>query len=220
VLGIVYQNTRPYGPEQNAKQEVLWAQVEGRLLAMLEGERELSLSLLNEATQAWVEQEYNRSVHAETRQTPLQRFLDGPDVSRPSPSSDALRQAFRRPATRTQRQSDGTISVEGIRFEVPARYRPLKRVHVRYAEWDLSTVDLCDERTGAVLCALFPLDKAKNSDAKRRALPREARPTEPTPEPRGIAPLLRKLMADYAATGLPPAYLAHDDERALSGDDT
>jgi putative transposase len=32
-------------------------------------------------------------------------------------------------------------------------------------------------------------------------------------KPPGIAPLLRALMADYAATGLPPAYLPkHDDE--------
>mgnify|MGYP001580039608 CR=1 FL=1 len=26
----------------------------------------------------------------------------------------------------------------------------------------------------------------------------------------GIAPLLRQLMAEYAATGLPPAYVPHD----------
>jgi hypothetical protein len=33
--------------------------------------------------------------------------------------------------------------------------------------------------------------------------------SEPTQtQPSAVAPLLRKLMADYAATGLPPAYLA------------
>ena len=30
---------------------------------------------------------------------------------------------------------------------------------------------------------------------------------DPEPAPSGIAPLLRELMNDYAATGLPPAYL-------------
>ncbi|MGH8316014.1 MAG: DDE-type integrase/transposase/recombinase, partial [Steroidobacterales bacterium] len=54
-LGILHHTTLPYSPEQNAKQEVFWAQVEGRLMAMLEGEPEVTLSLLNEATQAWVE---------------------------------------------------------------------------------------------------------------------------------------------------------------------
>jgi hypothetical protein len=32
----------------------------------------------------------------------------------------------------------------------------------------------------------------------------------PSPGEPGIAPLLKKLMADYAATGLPPAYLPKD----------
>ena len=38
---------------QNAKQESFWGRVEGRLMAMLEGEQTLTLELLNEATQAW-----------------------------------------------------------------------------------------------------------------------------------------------------------------------
>jgi hypothetical protein len=32
----------------------------------------------------------------------------------------------------------------------------------------------------------------------------------PTPAPSGIAPHLRALMADYAATGLPPAFVTKD----------
>ena len=51
-LGIVHETTLPYSPYQNGKQEVFFAQVEGRLIAMLEGVPELSLSLLNEATQS------------------------------------------------------------------------------------------------------------------------------------------------------------------------
>jgi putative transposase len=52
-LGILGLTTLPYSPQQNAKQEVFWAQVEGRLLPMLEGVPDLTLDLLNEATQAW-----------------------------------------------------------------------------------------------------------------------------------------------------------------------
>ena len=51
-LSIVHEPTLPYSPYQNGKQEVLWGQVEGRLLAMLEGESELTLKLLNDATTA------------------------------------------------------------------------------------------------------------------------------------------------------------------------
>src|SRR3972149_4764205 len=63
-LGIVHHTTLPYSPYQNAKQEVFWAQLEGRLVAMLEGVRDLTLPFLNEATQAWVEMEHNRTVHS------------------------------------------------------------------------------------------------------------------------------------------------------------
>jgi len=52
-LGVVHQTTLPYSPYRNAKQESFWGRVEGRLMAMLEGEQALALELLNEATQAW-----------------------------------------------------------------------------------------------------------------------------------------------------------------------
>jgi len=74
-LGIVHEKTLPYSAYQNGKQEVFWAQVEGRLLAMLEGCRDLSLAQLNEATLAWIELEYNRKVHSEIGTTPLARWL-------------------------------------------------------------------------------------------------------------------------------------------------
>lgn len=209
-LGIVNFNTRPRTPEQNGKQESFWGPIEGRLLAMLEGVEGLTLSLLNQATQAWIEQEYHRSVHSELKETPLERYLRGPDVGRPSPSSEELRRAFRIELTRTQRKSDGTVTACGVRFEVPSAYRTLKLLRLRVARWDLSHVDLVDPRTGAHLATLLPLDKAKNADRVRRALPQPA-PTSPAPRRSGIAPHLKALMAEYAATGLPPAYLALDN---------
>jgi putative transposase len=210
-LGIVHETTLPYSAYQNAKQEVFWARVEGRLMAMLEGVEPLRLELLNTATQAWVEQEYQRSVHGEIKTSPLARYLAGPDVGRESPDSASLRRAFRMPVTRRQRISDGTVSLDGQRFEIPARYRHLERVHLRYARWDLASVDLVDAQRGTLLCALYPLDKAAHANSARRPL--EALQPNPTPMPAtSMAPLLKKLMADYAATGLPPAYLpTHPD---------
>lgn len=205
-LSILHHTILPGSPEQNAKLENFWAQIEGRLMAMLEGEKELTLELLNRATLAWLELEYNRKLHSEIGATPVERFLAGPDVLRPCPSSDELRRAFRRQELRTQRRSDGTLTVGGVRYEIPSRYRTLLRPTVRWASWDLSSVDLVDARTGVVLTTLFPLDKEKNADGKRRALDPEP-DLGPEPAPSGIAPLLRELMAEYAATGLPPAYV-------------
>jgi len=208
-LGIVHQTTLPYSPYQNAKQENFWARVEGRLMAMLEGVGELSLELLNSATCAWVEQEYQRTVHSEIGASPLQRYLAGPDVGRECPGSDSLRAAFRLEVTRHQRRSDGTVSLEGQRFEIPSRYRHLERLQLRYARWDLRSVDLIDARRGIILCAIYPLDKSANASGERRALESASAAAIQSREP-GIAPLLKKLMAEYAATGLPPAYLPTD----------
>lgn len=211
-LSILHYLTLAYSPYQNAKSEILWAQVEGRFIPMLEGVKELTLAFLNQATQAWVELEYNQKVHSETGQTPLARYLTGTDVGRPSPTSDELRLAFTRQENRTPRRSDGTLSVEGRRFEIPSQYRHLEKVAVRYASWDLSYVHLVDPRTGKILCRIYPQDKAANAEGLRRTLaPGALAEAEQPTRPSGPAPLLRKLMADYAATGLPPAYLPKEE---------
>ncbi|HUP24579.1 MAG TPA: DDE-type integrase/transposase/recombinase, partial [Thermoanaerobaculia bacterium] len=206
-LGILHETTLPYSPHQNGKQEVFWSQIEGRLLPMLEGEADLSLALLNRATQAWVEREYQRSMHSETGQTPLERWLAGPSVGRAAPSLEDLRFAFTTQQTRSQRRSDGTISLLGQRFEVPDRFRHLRRLKIRFASWDLRQVWIVDDHTDAVLDRCQPLDRARNADRFRRLrhAPEAATP-EQTPST-GIAPLLRHLMEEYAATGLPPAYI-------------
>ena len=216
-LGILHETTLPACPEQNGKQEAWWNSVEGRLLAMLERVPNLTLDLLNHATQAWVEMEYNRARHSEIGEAPAERFLRGPDVGRPSPSADELRLAFRVEETRAQRRSDGTVTIAGVRFEVPSRYRTLERLSVRYASWDLSCVHLVDARTGALLAALYPLDRTKNGTGRRRPVAEVAstRPTttmtaspSSTPE---MAPLLRQLITAYDRAGLPPAYVRKDE---------
>jgi hypothetical protein len=61
---------------------------------MHEGVADLTLAQLNQATLAWIEMEYNRSVHSELGEAPLQRYLHHRDVGRPCPSSTELKIAF------------------------------------------------------------------------------------------------------------------------------
>jgi transposase InsO family protein len=205
-LGVAHETTLPYSPYMNGKQEKFWALLESRCLAMLEKVPALSLSFLNQATQAWVELDYNQGRHSELGMSPIGRLLEGPEVSRPSPSAEAMRFAFTRRAVRTQRRTDQTISVAGVRFEVPSRFRHLPKLSVRYVGWDKSHAHLVDPRTGEPLARLLPLDKEKNAAGIRRAL--APVDTSPAPDPANpIPPLLEKLLADYAATGLPPAYV-------------
>jgi transposase InsO family protein len=213
-LGIVFENTLPYSPYQNGKQEAFWGQVEGRLLPMLEGVADLTLDQLNDASQPWVELEYNRKVHSELNgQTPLQRFLDHKNVAHLCPSAQALQHAFTTEVRRVQRRSDGTLTLEGIRFEVPSRFGHLTELWLRYASWDLSTVHLADPKTGTLLSRIYPVDKRKNAEGRRA--PRTPPPApSPPATPTGLAPLLQKLIHQYATTGLPPAYLPQPENPA------
>ena len=149
---------------------------------------------------------------------------------RNSPSSQSLRDAFRLETKRKQRGSDGTISIDGVRLEIPARYRHFREVTVRYARWDLGRVDLVDERNGTILAPIYPLDKAANADGRRAAIepggtarqsssksdmPAQERPRSSDELP----PLLKRILQDYSATGMPPAYLpktspSNDGEQA------
>lgn len=216
-LSIEHRPTLPYSPYQNGKQESFWNQIEGRLLAMLEGVANLDLELLNRATQAWCEQEYNRAVHSETGQAPRERFRAGPELLRPSPSPEDLRFAFCATSTRCQRKSDGTVSIESLRFEVPAHYRHIKRIHVRYASWDLTRVWLVDPKTNQALASLYPANKAANAGGQRRRVPQPQTNAPSSTTPGDIAPHLKQLMAQYALTGLPPAYVPMN--AATSADD-
>ena len=220
-LGIVHSTTLAYSPYQNGKQEVLWASVEGRLMAMLEGVEPLTLEMLNHATIAWVERDYHRRVHRELATTPLKRLLNSDDASRPCPDASALRAAFRICVKRTQRRSDATVSVEGVRYQVPKPWRHLRELSLRVARWDLASVDLVDARSGERLSTLYPLDKQRNAEGMRQR-------TEPGDDDGGTsapgvaqppAPLLQRILDEQAASGLPPLWLAHPERPAPDTDD-
>jgi transposase InsO family protein len=208
-LGISHETILAYSPYQNAKQESFWGTLEGRMMAMIEGNKNITMEELNSITQAWVEMEYNRAIHSETKQSPMERFLHGKSVLRSAPETSVLNLSFRRDEPRHQRRSDGTLSIDGKRFEIPASFRALPKITVRYAAFDLRQVHLIDPRTQAMLTPIYPLDRKKNAEGLRKRI------GPPNPNPDAIAeksedvipPLLQKIMSDYAASGLPPAYI-------------
>ena len=210
-LGIVHETTLPYSPYQNGKQEAFWGQLESRLLELLRGVDNLGLRFINHAAQAWIEQDYHRKRHREINTSPLERMLKGPDVGRAVPKVDMLSLAFTRRIQRTPRRSDATVVVDGIRYELPVRFAHLRRVTLRYPGWDKSRLTLVDAQSDAPLVRLLPQDKTKNASGHRRAIHAQNQAPVHSAQNEPLPALLRKWMTDYAATGLPPAYLPKEE---------
>ena len=155
-------------------------------------------------------------MHRELGMTPHERLAESVDASRPCPGSAELKAAFRITRKRTLRRSDGTVSVEGIRYQVPAPWRHLSTPWIRYARWNLGSVDLVDGRSGERLCTLYPLDKRGNADGVRR-------PTDPGGDDGGgsagtgeLPPLLQGMLDARARNG-PAAGLGAPQRKARSG---
>jgi len=207
-LSIKHDRTLPYSPYQNGKQESFWGQLEGRLMSMLSRVEPLTLETLNYTTQAWSEMEYNRKRHQEINCTPVDKLLKGPDSSRGAPDREKMTFSFTIQESRAQRKSDGTLQIKGVRFEVPSRFRHFDRLHLRYQSWNLSHAWLVDARDSTLLAKIYPQDKIKNAEGLRKMvaprlddLPSSDSNADPYP------PLLRKLLEEYAATGVPPAFI-------------
>ena len=167
-LSIFHEPTLEYSPYQNGKQERWWSTLESQLIAMLENVRNLTLIQLNRQTLEWIELSYHNSIHSEIRMTPMDAFLNQPEsVLRDCNSIEMLDQSFMQLIARKQRKTDGTISVDAVRYEIPSAYRHLFKCSIIYPSWNLSNVYLVDAVTEKVIHAIYPLNKTKNSDQKR-----------------------------------------------------
>ena len=71
---------------------------------------------------------------------------------------------------------------------------------------------LVDPDTDAPLAQLVPQDKVKNASGRRRVISQgnTAKPAVKSKDD-PMPALLRKWIAEYAATGLPPAYLPKEE---------
>ena len=160
---------------------------------MLEGVADLTLAQLNEATLAWVEMEYNRTITPKPARPPLHRYLHDKRC-RPALSFHAKAQTGLHHRSSDALNAAATARSawkESVSKSLPVT-RIWKRLTVRYASWDLSSVYLVRSQTGAILCRLFP---SRQTEERRRGACRQENPlVHPTltPPPPGMAPLLRK----------------------------
>jgi putative transposase len=138
VLGIRLIHSRAYSPEGRGKQERLNRFIRERFLAEAEAHGIASFTELNDRFLAWMEQVCNTRVHAETGQTPIERFLSQGPLQGVEPS--VLREAFRWSVARRV-TSTASVSLAGNRYAVDPSLIG-RRVELRFDPEDLTRMDV------------------------------------------------------------------------------
>jgi putative transposase len=191
VLGVRLVHSAPYSPEGRGKQERANRYIREAFLEEAMHRGIASLEELNDAFSAWVSQVANRRIHAETRQSPIERYeADGPH---PGVGEDKLHEAFLWSVTRKVTRV-ATVPLEGNAYAVdPALVS--RRVELRYDPTDLTRIDVFYDGRPAGVATPFVTKRHTH-----RAVPQAKRPD---PEPTGIdyLALVQKAHEEEAGTG-------------------
>jgi putative transposase len=172
VLGIRLIHSKPYRPQGRGKQERLGRYIRERFLLEAEAQGIANFQQLNDRFTAWSEQVCNTRVHAETGQTPMQRFTSHGPLHAVEPS--LLREAFRWSVMRRV-TTTASVSLTGNRYAVDEALIG-RRVELRFDPEDLTRLDVYWEGHPAGQAIPFILGRHVH-----RQVPQALRPTPPTP---------------------------------------
>ena len=134
-------HSRPHAPEGRGKLERLNRFIRERFVAEVEAQGIASFAELNDRFGAWAERVCNTRQHAETKQTPIARFLSRGPLRAVEPS--LLREAFRWSVLRRVTPT-AAVSLAGNRYAVDQALVG-RRVELRFDPEDLATIDVFAE---------------------------------------------------------------------------
>ncbi|MGH9278085.1 MAG: DDE-type integrase/transposase/recombinase [Acidimicrobiales bacterium] len=155
VLGIHLVHSRPGMPQGRGKQERLNSYIRQAFVAEMEDRGIATFEELNDFFMAWAEQVANARTHAETRQAPIERFLQGytPSIPPPAVLAEAFRWSVVRRVTKT-----ATISLFANRYQVdPALIG--RAAELRFDPEDLTTIDVYDHGVPAGVAVPFVIGR-------------------------------------------------------------
>ncbi len=138
MLGMHLIHSRPYSPQGRGKQERLNRFIRERFLTEAEAHGIASFTELNDRFLAWVERVCNTRQHAETGQTPIDRFTSQGPLQAVEPS--LLREAFRWSVLRRV-TSTASVSLAGNRYAVDPSLIG-RRIELRFDPEDLTRLDV------------------------------------------------------------------------------
>ena len=185
MLGIRLIHSRPYAPQGRGKLERLNRVIRERFLLEAEQVGIATLEELNDRFLAWVERYLNLRRHAETGESPLERFQRG---HHRAADPELLRSAFlwaaRRRVSRT-----ATVSFLGNQYQVdPALLG--RQVELRYRPEDLSQLEVWfgNRQFGFAVPMVV----------ERHVHPQLPAPPRPVPQPTGVD-YLGQVLAEHEA---------------------
>jgi len=163
-LDVALVHTPPYQPQGRGKIERFFGTVRRRFLDAVDPDALTSTEALDAAFATWLDSDYHRRVHSSLGTTPLDRFLDSERPKRWVSRSE-IDLHFHCTLKRKVR-SDCTISVDGVRYEVPAEWIG-RKVELRHPVDDPGALTLFAGGEPSVV--LKRLDLEHNDRTNRRA---------------------------------------------------
>lgn len=174
VLGVRLVHSKPYSPEGRGKQERLNRYIREAFLSEACHSGIESMEELNDLFSAWAEVVANRRIHAETCESPIERFeRTGPHRG---VDPDRLREAFRWSVTRKVTRT-ASVPLEGNSYAVDPSLVG-RRVELRYDPEDLSRIDVYLEGRPAGVAVAFV--------TRRHVHPAVPQAKRPEAEPTGV----------------------------------
>ena len=122
-LGIALIHSKPYDSPSRGKIERFFRTVRLNFLSILPLNRNYaSVDVLNQRFRDWLDNEYHRRFHHDIHEAPLDRYISNiNDTSIRHVNQNELDICFYHTFSRKVK-NDSTVSIDGILFEVPAKY--------------------------------------------------------------------------------------------------
>jgi hypothetical protein len=174
---IIYTTT--YRPMGHGKVEALNRLIKSAFIAEVKASRITTLDALNEAFMAWADMDYNKTVHSETGQTPLDRWRAG--LSKVDyADEEKLRLAFLWREDRTPDKA-GCFSLFGCRYQMDSRHGR-RRYEVRFDPKALEEVEVWHKGNFVQRCRPFEVKRHRRPKARAEAdaPPADEPPAQPT----------------------------------------
>jgi putative transposase len=161
---IIY--TTRHRPMGHGKIEALNRLIKAAFIAEVKASRISTLDALNEAFMAWSDTDYNREVHTETGQPPLERWRAG--LSKVGyADEEKLRLAFLWREDRTPDKA-GCFSLFGCRYQMDARHGR-RRYEVRFDPEALEEVEVWHRDRFVQRCRPFEVQRHRRPKARAEA---------------------------------------------------